>query len=201
MFYVRQHNIPLNEVPVIIPELLRSYVIPSSVSQSWPILCDAINCSPLDSSVLGIFQARILEWVAIPSPGDLPNPGIKPCLLCLLHWQADSLPLSHLGSPELFLTWQKQTSQTWLRYLDEKSTLNYPDGLNVITEVLTCKRRRKKIERQRRRCNSGNRGPSGIATSLGLWAISLEAVKDKEHHLPSNMEKTCSSADTLILEL
>ena len=78
MFYVRQHNIPLNEVPVIIPELLRSYVIPSSVSQSWPILCDAINCSPLDSSVLGIFQARILEWVAIPSPGDLPNPGIKP---------------------------------------------------------------------------------------------------------------------------
>lgn len=63
MFYVRQHNIPLNEVPVIIPELLRSYVIPSSVSQSWPILCDAINCSPLDSSVLAIFQAR--NWVVI----------------------------------------------------------------------------------------------------------------------------------------
>ena len=31
------------------------------------------------SSVQGIlFQARILEWVAIPSPGDLPNPGIQP---------------------------------------------------------------------------------------------------------------------------
>ena len=27
--------------------------------------------------VHGILQARILEWVAIPSPGDLPNPGIK----------------------------------------------------------------------------------------------------------------------------
>ena len=31
-----------------------------------------------------------------PSPGDLFNPGIK---LSLLHWQADSLPLSHQGSP------------------------------------------------------------------------------------------------------
>ena len=30
------------------------------------------------SSVHGIFQARILEWVAFPSPGDLPDPGIKP---------------------------------------------------------------------------------------------------------------------------
>ena len=29
--------------------------------------CDPINCSPLGSSVHGIFQARILEWVAISS--------------------------------------------------------------------------------------------------------------------------------------
>ena len=28
-------------------------------------------------SVHGIFQARILEWVAIPTPGDLPNPGTE----------------------------------------------------------------------------------------------------------------------------
>ena len=34
--------------------------------------------SPPDSSVHGILQARILEWVAMPSSGDLPNPGIKP---------------------------------------------------------------------------------------------------------------------------
>ena len=27
---------------------------------------------------MGILQARILEWVAIPSPGDLPNPGMEP---------------------------------------------------------------------------------------------------------------------------
>jgi len=27
---------------------------------------------------MGILQARILEWLPLPSPGDLPNPGIKP---------------------------------------------------------------------------------------------------------------------------
>ena len=37
-----------------------------------------MDCSLLGSSVHRIFQATILEGVAISSPGDLPNPGIKP---------------------------------------------------------------------------------------------------------------------------
>ena len=40
--------------------------------------CNLMDYSPLGSSVHGISQARILEWVAIPSPGDLPNPGMEP---------------------------------------------------------------------------------------------------------------------------
>ena len=44
-----------------------------------------------------------LSWVSLGCHllilGDLPNPGIQHAsLLCLLHWQADSLPLSYLGS-------------------------------------------------------------------------------------------------------
>ena len=42
--------------------------------------CEPIDCS-LPGSVHGILQARILEWVAVPSPSplvDLPHPGIKP---------------------------------------------------------------------------------------------------------------------------
>ena len=35
-------------------------------------------CSPPGSSVHGIFQARILKWVAFSLPGDLPSPGINP---------------------------------------------------------------------------------------------------------------------------
>ena len=38
-------------------------------------------------------------WSGLPfsTPGDLPDPGIEPCLLCLLHWQVDFLALCHLG--------------------------------------------------------------------------------------------------------
>ena len=48
------------------------------VAQSCLTLCDPMDCSPSGSSAHEIFQARILEWVAISSPGDLPNPGIEP---------------------------------------------------------------------------------------------------------------------------
>ena len=37
-----------------------------------------MDCGLPDSPVHGILQARILEWVACPPPGDLPNAGIKP---------------------------------------------------------------------------------------------------------------------------
>ncbi|CAI9173085.1 unnamed protein product [Rangifer tarandus platyrhynchus] len=40
--------------------------------------CDPTNCSPPGSSVHGISQARILEWVAILMQAHLPDPGIKP---------------------------------------------------------------------------------------------------------------------------
>ena len=51
-------------------------------------MCDPMDCSPPGSSVPGILQARILDQVAIPFPGDLPNPGIEPASSEL---QADSL--------------------------------------------------------------------------------------------------------------
>ena len=61
--------------------------------QSCPTLCDPIDCSPPGYSVHGILQARILEWVAMPSPGNIPDPGIEPVYFMLLHWQVGSLPL------------------------------------------------------------------------------------------------------------
>ena len=47
------------------------------------MLCDLVDCSPPGSSVRGIFQARILEWVAIPFSRDLPDPGIEPASLAV----------------------------------------------------------------------------------------------------------------------
>ena len=61
------------------------------VTQSCPTLCD-----PMDCTVRGILQARILELVAVPSKGDLPNPESKSrspaCGWILYH-------LSHQGNP------------------------------------------------------------------------------------------------------
>ena len=59
-------------------------------------LCDPMDCSLPGSSVHGIFQARIVEWLPFPSPGDLPDPGIEPTSPAV---QMDSLPLSHQGTP------------------------------------------------------------------------------------------------------
>ena len=43
-----------------------------------------------------------------PTPGDLPNPGLNLCLLHLLHWQADSLPLAPPGKKyHRAITWPK----------------------------------------------------------------------------------------------
>ena len=56
---------------------------PCSVTQSGPTLYDPVDCSPPDSSVHGISQARILEWFAISSSrGIFLTQGWN---LCLLH--------------------------------------------------------------------------------------------------------------------
>ena len=48
---------------------------------------------------MGIFQARILGWVCHFLLQEIfPTQGLNLCLLHLLHWQVDSLPLSPLGS-------------------------------------------------------------------------------------------------------
>ena len=57
----------------------------SAVTQSCPTLCDPVDCSPPGSSVHGILQVRILEWVAISSSREASRPR-APAL------QADALP-------------------------------------------------------------------------------------------------------------
>ena len=49
--------------------------------QSCPTLCHPMGHSPSGSSVHGIFQARILEWVVMSSSRDLPDPGTEPASL------------------------------------------------------------------------------------------------------------------------
>ena len=66
------------------------------VAQSCPTLCDPVDCGPSGSSVLGLLQARMPEWVAIPFSGDLPTQGLKPGLP---HCRQILYRLSLQGSP------------------------------------------------------------------------------------------------------
>ena len=72
-------------------------------AQSCPTLCDSVDCSPPGSSVHGILQARILEWVAMPSCRGSSQPrnqtGISDLSPAL---QADSLPAELPGRPKSF---------------------------------------------------------------------------------------------------
>ena len=72
--------------------------------QSCPTLCDAMDCSPPGSSVHGIFQARILEWVAMPSSrgSSQPRDPTRNPHLLHLHWQAGSLPLGTWEAPSFY---------------------------------------------------------------------------------------------------
>ena len=59
--------------------------------QSCPTLCDPMNCSLPGSSVHGVLQARILEWVAMPSSRGSSQPrdwtlGLLHCRRILYHW-------------------------------------------------------------------------------------------------------------------
>ena len=65
------------------------------VAQSFPTLCDPMDSLPV-SSVHGILQVRILEWVAVPFSRGSSNPGMEPRSPAL---QADSLPSEPPGKP------------------------------------------------------------------------------------------------------
>ena len=89
--------------------------------QACLTLCDPMDCSPPDSSVHGILQARILEWVPLL---DFPNPGIEPAslaspalagrffsILCLFNTQlskAKPRPISEDKS--MFFAWKLEVN-------------------------------------------------------------------------------------------
>ena len=65
-------------------------------AQSCLTVYELVDYSPSGSSAHRIFLQEYWSGLSCPPPWDLPNLGIVLCLQCLLHWQADSLPLSHL---------------------------------------------------------------------------------------------------------
>ena len=79
----------------------------SEVIQSCPTLCDPMDCSPPGSSVHGIFQARVLEWGAIPFSGAIHQPSSLHTVVYICQSQA---PKSSSHSPASMSTGPLSTS-------------------------------------------------------------------------------------------
>ena len=99
--------------------------------QLCAILCSPMGCSPSGSSVHGIIQARILEWVAISYLRRCSWSRDWTQVSCVsLHWQSDSLPLSHLGSHKPYASLVAQRlkrlpamRETWVQSLGREDPL------------------------------------------------------------------------------
>ena len=91
-----------------------------SVAQLCPTLRDPVDFSPPGSSIRGISQARVLERVTISSSRGSSRP--RDLNLSLLHWQAESLPPSHVRSPSY--SWTK-TQRTHPMHVAESKGVNY----------------------------------------------------------------------------
>ena len=61
--------------------MLHSLAVVAQSLESGLTLCDPLDCSLPGSSEHGILQARIPQWVAMPSTRDLPDSGIEPAAL------------------------------------------------------------------------------------------------------------------------
>ena len=101
-------------------------VLKMSVDQSYPTLCDPVDCSPPGSSVLGLLQARLPEWVAMPSSRaifltqGLKPPGLLHCRKILLSHQ--EIPY-HM--PNASKSWGCTTARQTVRHsLSEYSSQN-----------------------------------------------------------------------------
>ena len=70
---------------------LFTHKVSVKVAQSCPILCDPVDGSPPGSSVHGISQARILEWVAIPFSMGSSQPQDGTQVPCIGRWIPDHL--------------------------------------------------------------------------------------------------------------
>ena len=79
--------------------LTNASVCAQSLSHVW-LFCDPMDISPPAPLSKEFSRQEYWSGLPFPPPGDLPNPGTE---LSLLHWQADSLPLSHLGSSNFLI--------------------------------------------------------------------------------------------------
>ena len=90
------------------------YVAQCYVAQSCTTLVSPWTVASQALLSMGFPRQKYQSGLSFPTPGDLPNPGMKPVLFCLLHWQAGSLPLASPGKPlSQYTTTKNGRENTW----------------------------------------------------------------------------------------
>ena len=108
----------------ILPVLVETYSGDLTHIETCVCVCPTL-CSPMDSSVHGILQAKILEWGCHALlQGIFPTQGSKPHLLCLLHCRWILYLLTHWESPGSNKTFQENRS--YLSFLECTLIFSYP---------------------------------------------------------------------------
>ena len=139
-----------------------------------------MDCSPSDSSVHGISQARILEWLPFLPPGDLPNPGIEPRSTTL---PADSLSFESPGEP-------KTNTIMYIKYISIKRVFGRASHTNFawhwvercVSEEVNVILNGKQFQRKQR--NYPDNGIYGISTtdSTVLHELYFSALYELQHN-------------------
>ena len=99
-------------IPLLISAV--TWKLKSSLSQPCPKLCDPMDCSPPGSSVHGLSQARMLEWVVLPFSMGSSQPRDQTRVSCISRWIL--YHLSRQGSP-VMCNWGK----FWTRHKETQS--------------------------------------------------------------------------------
>ena len=79
----------------------------SVCAQSCPALCNPMDCSPPDSSVYGIFQARILEWNATSSSRESSQPRDQTSPALADGFSTTNTTLQDFGKKKKKKAWKK----------------------------------------------------------------------------------------------
>ena len=114
-------------------------------AQSCPPLCSSMDCSPPGSSVHGISQARILEWVAISFSRASSQPRDQAqvsCISCLGRWKSyNCLPCIKLSVSPLcpgHQSWLHHTHSPWWEWPCSQSLAKQPTLSYFLWPCLPC---------------------------------------------------------------
>ena len=123
---------------------LKLHCLHAKSLQLYPTLCDSMDCSPPGSSVPGILQARILQWVAISFSRGLPDSGVEPSSLVSLASSGGFFTTSatweflHLYLHPPFSIWGPKPSSLYHYLHFHKKVLLYHNFLLKIVVFVQC---------------------------------------------------------------